>query len=443
MKRTKHANHNIAQEPQKRCRNVAHLWTDKRINRFFRKNFDKRHYKNLRLVYSALCEIDSDFGEDKKIGSLMKTLATYAGMDVDTIRPYVRALQKADLIDFWQDNEDGTFGQSHLTLYEWIDSRSDEVRKVMQRVLDNKMESTPHDDRVRKTPLTEKPLNGNTVNGKTRPFKNDNKLSSIYKNPKGNNYHKPASEEIRKEKDNNASNPDSPITQSQFEEFWKLYPRKVDKGRALTVWERICRQNGRKRPTWRQVSTAIIEQKKTDRWKEKKYIPHPTTWLNNQRWLDDPEEMVSYSDSESLSASNTTTAPSQQPEKIIEEYFGKKKELAKFFIRDCYDTSDDITKPDTPEEESVLAHKLITLYDFIAQAQREHFNEALTKLLPGPMAVLENYIHWIGEQHWIQDKSARLFDPKHKLFNKYRRQEANHDNMERDPLTGESYMNTA
>jgi hypothetical protein len=84
----------------------------------------------------------------------------------------------------------------------------------------------------------------------------------------------------------------NPIVPSLFEKFWKTYPRKIDKGKALTAWNKLCKKPPKERPTWREVKIAILKQQKTERWKDG-YIPHPTTWLNQSRWLDDPAEMKS------------------------------------------------------------------------------------------------------------------------------------------------------
>lgn len=32
---------------------------------------------------------------------------------------------------------------------------------------------------------------------------------------------------------------------------------------------------------------AIERQKQSDQWQEPKFIPHPTTWLNQRRWEDE------------------------------------------------------------------------------------------------------------------------------------------------------------
>jgi hypothetical protein len=82
------------------------------------------------------------------------------------------------------------------------------------------------------------------------------------------------------------------ITPNQFFEFWELYPKKADKGKALTAWNKLC--DKKDKPAWRDVRKAIIEQKKTPRWNNKQFIPLPTTWLNQSRWLDDPAEMTTW-----------------------------------------------------------------------------------------------------------------------------------------------------
>ena len=84
--------------------------------------------------------------------------------------------------------------------------------------------------------------------------------------------------------------PNQKITPSQFTQFWESYPLKADKGKALTKWNQIC---GRKEnvPSLKKILSAISSQKETDRWKKRGMIPHPTTWLNQSRWLDDPAQM--------------------------------------------------------------------------------------------------------------------------------------------------------
>lgn len=84
------------------------------------------------------------------------------------------------------------------------------------------------------------------------------------------------------------------INLTMFEDFWKIYPKKIDKGKALSSWKKICNKSSKERPTWKEIEQAVLMQKKSERWQDSTFIPHPTTWLNQNRWLDDPKEMKTY-----------------------------------------------------------------------------------------------------------------------------------------------------
>jgi hypothetical protein len=98
-----------------------------------------------------------------------------------------------------------------------------------------------------------------------------------------------SSDELEEEEIFNFSN--GWIVCSQFERFWRLYPKRAHKGKALSEWRRLCSIPPEQRPQWVDIKRALLKQKKTKQWQDKKYIPHPTTWLNQSRWLDDPNEM--------------------------------------------------------------------------------------------------------------------------------------------------------
>jgi hypothetical protein len=86
------------------------------------------------------------------------------------------------------------------------------------------------------------------------------------------------------------------ITPKLFETFWKLYPKKIDKGKALSSWNKICTRKNITPPVWKELRIALHHQKQSERWKDKTFIPHPTTWLNQSRWLDNPLEMKNFGD---------------------------------------------------------------------------------------------------------------------------------------------------
>jgi hypothetical protein len=87
------------------------------------------------------------------------------------------------------------------------------------------------------------------------------------------------------------------ITQEMFEDFWKLYPRKGPKGKAKKKWIELCTQKTKEsiRPKWTEIKDAIKAQIKSEQWQDEQYIPLAATWLHQTRWIDDPNELVSYS----------------------------------------------------------------------------------------------------------------------------------------------------
>lgn len=428
MKRTKPAKNEVQ---KRRRRNVAHQWTDKRVNRFFRKHFSKKHYKNLRLIYSALCEIDSDFGEGVQICGLMKTIATYSGMNVDTIRPYVKALRKADIIDYWQDNDSGLFGPSNLILYEWDDERTPEVRQIIERTLQTRRSENP---------VTEKP-----GNGKTSHIKNNNiLLLSTYKNSKESTSCDEEDEDENISEKKKEITPfkqmkdiDNKIVPSMFESFWNLYPkeRHINKGRTLSIWNKLCKRKRKDRPTWNEIQTALQLQKKTPQWSDPKFIPHPSTWLNQNRWIDDPSQMKgSYANKES----KQPEGPIKTPEDIIHSKFDKTR--ANAFLKDCYYQAEDLIDADSDKLQAELTYALINLYTYISEKQDFHFNSELRSLMLGPMDLVEKYIDWLEKNDWIQEKTIKVFQPSSRLFIKYLNWERNQDNMQRHPITGKSNL---
>lgn len=70
-----------------------------------------------------------------------------------------------------------------------------------------------------------------------------------------------------------------------FERFWSAYPRKIGKDAAAKAF-------ARRKPTAElvdQMIRAIAEQAKGEQWRKDggQFIPHPSTWLNEGRWLDE------------------------------------------------------------------------------------------------------------------------------------------------------------
>lgn len=76
-------------------------------------------------------------------------------------------------------------------------------------------------------------------------------------------------------------------TDSDFERFWEIYPKKKSKNQAKKAWEKL-------KPSSELVSTildAVENQKRSNDWIKDagKYIPYPATWLNAGAWEDEME----------------------------------------------------------------------------------------------------------------------------------------------------------
>lgn len=91
--------------------------------------------------------------------------------------------------------------------------------------------------------------------------------------------------------------PDGSTTKERFTQFWEEYPRKIDR--------KICEETFNKKVTTPEVWESFKRgyKKYIALWdsfpeEEKRFIPYPRTWLNNERWNDEVEtkkkEVVKY-----------------------------------------------------------------------------------------------------------------------------------------------------
>lgn len=69
----------------------------------------------------------------------------------------------------------------------------------------------------------------------------------------------------------------------RFDEFWTAYPRKTSKGHARTAWAKAVKAA----PAATIIAAA--ERFAAERaGQDPRYTPHPATWLNGERWTDEP-----------------------------------------------------------------------------------------------------------------------------------------------------------
>ena len=137
--------------------------------------------------------------------------------------------------------------------------------------------------------------------------------------------------------------PSKTLAERRFDEFWAAYPKKVGKKAARSSWNKI-------KPDAElhdKIMTAIGRARVTDQWQREngRFIPNPTTWLNQGRWDDEYEEGVtSGTNSKYFEGAN-------QPAKPAQGTSGKKDALAGFKTIDDYDaaTGFKLAEPDDEE----------------------------------------------------------------------------------------------
>src|SRR3990167_696587 len=82
-----------------------------------------------------------------------------------------------------------------------------------------------------------------------------------------------------------SSDQNEQVTQQRFDEFWLIYPRKTAKQTAQRSWDRIAPDA----ELHTKIMEALSKHCKSDQWlkDEGRFIPHPATWLNQERWNDE------------------------------------------------------------------------------------------------------------------------------------------------------------
>jgi hypothetical protein len=75
----------------------------------------------------------------------------------------------------------------------------------------------------------------------------------------------------------------------EFEEFWGHYPKKVGKKDCHRIWSKLGADEKRR------IQETLPERVRSDsQWAEGKFIPNPSTYLNQGRWDDDYPRLKSF-----------------------------------------------------------------------------------------------------------------------------------------------------
>ncbi|MDR1630056.1 MAG: hypothetical protein LBS36_07590 [Oscillospiraceae bacterium] len=86
-----------------------------------------------------------------------------------------------------------------------------------------------------------------------------------------------------------SSNAKKETKQKRFDLFWMAYPKKVGKKEALKAWDKAKVDSA----LFDKIMTAIGRARATEQWRRDggRWIPNPSTWLNQGRWDDEYEEV--------------------------------------------------------------------------------------------------------------------------------------------------------
>jgi hypothetical protein len=87
-----------------------------------------------------------------------------------------------------------------------------------------------------------------------------------------------------KKKKNPAAKTAPPQTVSAFDYFWKVYPRKEAKSRAVKAWMKISEAD------YPKILADVECRKQTEEWQRDggKFIPYAAKYLGERRWEDEP-----------------------------------------------------------------------------------------------------------------------------------------------------------
>lgn len=203
----------------------------------------------------------------KEIPYTDEMLAKEFDMDVSTIRLGLATFEKFGMIEIvnnivylsawekWQ----AVDKLSEIREYNRIaQQKSREKRRALQAVNDN----------VNDMSMTCQPCQGTDRDSESDPRIKNN----IHSSPKTGEF-----DAVLPNKND--------VMQERFEQFWKLYPKKVGKGDARKKFLKL-KPNQK---LFDQILSAVEAAKKTEQWTKNngQFVPNPATWLNQSRWEDD------------------------------------------------------------------------------------------------------------------------------------------------------------
>lgn len=128
------------------------------------------------------------------------------------------------------------------------------------------------------------PVNGGIPLPQNKEVICNNKIEHTGEHTESPPYSPPTGDAPPKKSRRKAARTEPEYRPDWFVRFWALYPRRTARAAAVRAWDKL-------RPDLdlcRVMTAAIKAQMQTPQWREgPDHIPHPATWLNGARWLDE------------------------------------------------------------------------------------------------------------------------------------------------------------
>ncbi len=211
--------------------------------------YDDTIEANAKLLYGQITTMTVYTGTDGRCDATNAQLAQQNGWSEYTVSRYVSALKKAGHIEvrYTPDPKDGH-----------------PVRSIYQVV-----QAPPLIDKKRKEVIDEKSNPSLAKNAMSNVL--DDNILPPKSPPRG-----------RRTKSTAEWKPE------RFEGFWKFYPRGEGRQAAIRAWDRLQPSD----ELILRIGRALTLQKASPEWQAGIGIPHASTYLNQQRWTDEPREIT-------------------------------------------------------------------------------------------------------------------------------------------------------
>lgn len=229
------------------------------------------------LVSFWLWAIDNAPAGDLQ-GISNRTIARAAGWPEADADCFVESLETAGWLDSTEDGK--------LIIHDWldyagklIDQREAEKQRSRRRRSAAKVDTTDGlSQSDHRTTAGRPPDDQKTIGGRVDKTRVDKTT------PDQTNNNTPTSSDVAPKKQN--------IQEERFASFWSLYPKKVGKQAALKSWKRIKPDA----ELFERILSALEQAKRSEQWQRERgrFIPNPTTWLNQGRWDDELEPAENY-----------------------------------------------------------------------------------------------------------------------------------------------------